>query len=538
MRITDAGEKIGGARKDLWAGRGLRMDDLSGMTGSEVALYLTKEEVWPRPDYAALIATGVDPVAARLIKAAYDRLATKPLDYTEAGVSNFIKALTLLQAAAAKIVTVDDVFAAGQEYLASIGMFTGEFYRDQFGRLRGATSVETREATRGIRASVDRRYNNGGSPFGFTHYEIRKAERAVAEGWPGRKTVRVVSAGAKPLPVRPHLDKVTRSGADVRHSDVGAQAFIDALGFRGVEFGHWVADDERQRVVNLAYDALHDLASVMGVTPTALSLGGKLAIAFGARGVGRAAAHYEGALTVVNMTKLAGAGALAHEFGHALDHYLGEVFTAAPYSGATKWASGYRSKTEYAPNGHRLTNLPEEVSRAFDAVMIAINEYQLTADEMISSAEDRIAKIDTRLETATGKEARKLRNYRLNNERIIKNLRSGEGFRTTRQTNYLQEAIKIGGKTSNNYWKRPTELFARAFECWVFDKLAERGAHADYLVHGVEEGRYSSDAFRGNPYPMGDERARINAAFDELLTAIHRFSVLPTETQSVIAHAA
>ncbi|HNU09577.1 MAG TPA: hypothetical protein PKO33_17545, partial [Pyrinomonadaceae bacterium] len=63
--------------------------------------------------------------------------------------------------------------------------------------------------------------------------------------------------------------------------------------------------------------------------PKALSLGGQLAIAFGARGHGggftggSAAAHYEPDRAVFNLTRLNGAGSAAHEWFHALDHYFG-----------------------------------------------------------------------------------------------------------------------------------------------------------------------------------------------------------------------
>lgn len=50
----------------------------------------------------------------------------------------------------------------------------------------------------------------------------------------------------------------------------------------------------------------------------------RLAIAFGSRGKGNALAHYEPSRAVINLTKMKGAGSLAHEFGHALDDMLGQ----------------------------------------------------------------------------------------------------------------------------------------------------------------------------------------------------------------------
>ena len=52
--------------------------------------------------------------------------------------------------------------------------------------------------------------------------------------------------------------------------------------FRGVQFGNWVKQQERQQSLNEAFDALHDLASILNIPTKAISLGGELGLAFGA----------------------------------------------------------------------------------------------------------------------------------------------------------------------------------------------------------------------------------------------------------------
>ena len=103
-----------------------------------------------------------------------------------------------------------------------------------------------------------------------------------------------------------------------------AEMFTDKFGFRGVQFGNWENQIERQSVMNATYEGLLDLADILGVDPKIISLNGELGLAFGARGQGLsgAVAHYEPGYTVINLTKMKGAGALAHEWFHALDHYL------------------------------------------------------------------------------------------------------------------------------------------------------------------------------------------------------------------------
>jgi len=123
----------------------------------------------------------------------------------------------------------------------------------------------------------------------------------------------------------PRPDNVVRTGPKRRTGNVKGQDFRNTFGFRGVEFGNWEAQEERQTVMNHAFDALLDLADVMGVPAKAIGLNGELALAFGARGQGLvgARAHYERNYGVINLTKMSGAGALGHEWFHALDHYFG-----------------------------------------------------------------------------------------------------------------------------------------------------------------------------------------------------------------------
>ncbi len=114
-----------------------------------------------------------------------------------------------------------------------------------------------------------------------------------------------------------------RIGEDYRNgNDATPESFSEAFGFRGVQFGNWTNAADRQTALNQAYDALMDLAHILNVPALALSLDGELGLAFGARGGGRASAHYEPVEVVINLTKTQGAGALAHEWWHALDNYL------------------------------------------------------------------------------------------------------------------------------------------------------------------------------------------------------------------------
>lgn len=113
-----------------------------------------------------------------------------------------------------------------------------------------------------------------------------------------------------------------RTGQSYRDHDITPDEFMATFGVRGGQFGNWVTGDERQQMLNNAYDGFMDLSKALKIDPKAIGLNGTLGIAFGARGSGWASAHYERGEQVINLTKTRGAGSLAHEWWHALDHYM------------------------------------------------------------------------------------------------------------------------------------------------------------------------------------------------------------------------
>lgn len=128
-------------------------------------------------------------------------------------------------------------------------------------------------------------------------------------------------------PVPPRYKNLTREGPDRRelNGDVSEDDLLTRFGFRGVQYGNWVNQKERQFMLNATYDSMADMAAALGVPDRFMGLYGRLGLALGARGRGgNAAAHYERGLKVLNLTKTMGAGATAHEWVHALDHWLGE----------------------------------------------------------------------------------------------------------------------------------------------------------------------------------------------------------------------
>lgn len=596
-KIEDAGEKIGGARKDRWKERGLNLEDLDGMTEAEGAELATKANVW-KPDYVAL-SEASEPVTAALVKTIYDQLAAKPKKNTPEGRRQYVQMMRIVRDVLTEVNSPEAVKNAYVEIRKRAGLNT--------------LDPKVKAAGRELMFSV---YKGRSDPFVLGFNELQRVKKLVADGFPAKadpwKTRLVVSRAeggrgttergieiymersaevgtpltreqildefyrvmtkdnktvafaptkadaeaaaatvyerdmkgkkdGKPEPVRPNLDELKRENLPKRiDRDVTADDFVRDLGFRGIEFGNWSAQDERQRILNMAYDGLTDLAEIMGVPPKAMSLNGTLGMAFGARGGGRFAAHYEPGKLVINMTKIRGGGSMAHEWAHAMDHYFGELDKDDAYTTQARGASGWYTEDQYkgvprtrmervgnewkSVEKMRLDNLRPEMARAFDEVMQALFQKQVTKAEMVRSHELDLERTEAlaRNEQDAGLKAM-YQNMVQNKRQALNELRSdpeGTMYAGRGRTEFANQAQALSGKSTDGYWVRPTEMFARAFESWVFDRVTAMGARSDYLVHGVEEDRFSGGVYKGNPYPTGEERARINAAFDKLAATI------------------
>lgn len=73
-KIEDFGEKIGGARKDVWSGFKEKMAEAENLNVAVEPLARS----WPEPDYEKLIEAGVDPWTVSFVRAARDMIPRKP----------------------------------------------------------------------------------------------------------------------------------------------------------------------------------------------------------------------------------------------------------------------------------------------------------------------------------------------------------------------------------------------------------------------------------------------------------------------------
>lgn len=249
----------------------------------------------------------------------------------------------------------------------------------------------------------------------------------------------------------PHLTNIERTGSNYRFFRVtDGNVLLARYGLRGGEFGNYTTAKDRLGSLNMAYDALEDLYNALDISPKDISLGGKLAIAFGARGRGNAMAHYEPDRNVINMTKMRGAGSLAHEWGHALDAYLGEKFGCHGFMSAN-----------------------------------------MTSDKIPESA-----------------------------RKLVDSFTEQNGSKTNFLTG--SEAYdKTYRRSGNGYWTSKPEMLARAFACYVKDKLD--GRKSDYLVGHAE--------CAVGAYPVGAEREYINSMFDAMFAELKEMKIFSENSE-------
>ena len=120
-------------------------------------------------------------------------------------------------------------------------------------------------------------------------------------------------------------------------NNITAHSLMSHFGFRGIQFGNALSNKERQLFVSNTYHAFQVICSILNIPPKWVGFGG-LGLAFGARGFGSAAAHYEPRLNIINLTRFNGAGSIAHEFFHSIDSRLAkkcgfadELYSELPY---------------------------------------------------------------------------------------------------------------------------------------------------------------------------------------------------------------
>lgn len=414
--ITDFGEKIGGARKDLWKINGLQVEDLEELTPEERDHYTNRDMVWPLPNAKQLVDQGADPFIVfwqrEIRRCIYKNPRFRTGERKEEAQKQYVKMANIIKEHAMSVKTESDFHA---------------FYKECHMHFQDRESfVHTAYGISATQFSIER-----------MRYKMKK------QNFPNGNTKKT-NGKRKGTFLLPQLEKINRTAPDVRYGrNINAEIWQNEFLFRGVEFGNWLNQKERQASMNYCYEALMDLAMALDIDEKDIAFSGQLALAFGARGVSGCSAHYEYLRKVVNLTKMHGAGCTAHEWCHALDHQLAIFYDI--------------QDTYFASASKEWYKLPEVLRKLFKAMKMDSNN----------------GKTDF---------------YR-------GSLLFDTGFK----------------KDTYGAWSSNTEMFARAFSCYVKDTL---GYESDYLIAHADAFIFEFEDQRACAIPQGEEREILNELFD------------------------
>lgn len=510
-KLSDFGEKIGGARKDLWKERGMISADVDVLTAIEAEKYVKRDVIW-KLNHEQLLADGYTPGQIYALEQIRKSIPNKPSygykPTQETVIENqklYIDTINQIKDAVLEVdnpsdykKVVDKLFIdTGLVETSSYGFKTTEkFWKNpaldsalfnNMNRLSKVTSDRmeflAKEQQIGVpkEAKVPNGYKvlqshdkmySGHDPekpwivaksgYVMRGMRFKTQEEAISFTQEASKSTR---AKAKQKFVPKQLESIKRTGEDYRSgNDIKGDHYLKEFKFRAGEFGNWMTENDRRESMNMGYDALKDLSKIIETKPEHVSLNGKLAIAFGARGKAGAAAHYEPGRKVINLTKINGAGSLAHEWFHAVDNIVGESVGLPP--------------------GQMMT-------------------------ENVSYGED----------------AKKIKEQVPSIERLVKVMKYNED---NSKTEYYSNSIKMDkftAKSDGRYWQSNAEMAARAFACYVTDKNKNR---SDYLS-GHSESAIGIDLDQGDLFPVipqGKERDKINQVFDQLFDELKKKDLL------------
>jgi hypothetical protein len=361
--------------------------------------------------------------------------------------------------------------------------------------------------------------------------------------------------------VYPPLSHIVRKGGiKIVEEDINPESIRKKFGFKEVEFGQSLKDKEAKEHVRHFLGAMADLADILNMDVVQLNVLGGLSIAFASRGSGKASAHYEPLRKVINVTKTRGGGAIAHEYMHYLDNIIPKIGREGEYT-YKEWASVFKEdrygrKTSYIENNaifkavdyifqyiYRRTfsadafNAMDFAPEEKEAVLKSLKERGEKPNEvqqLVYASDKRFSLPAQFYKSDVGYyKPTDIDDYFANFKnsytqyRFVDNLKSRDydvlgaivkmyGFKEymftfqTKQSMYYANSRKM----SSDYWSREWELFARAFETYIWDKLNKAARENNYLVQGAY---FDSPA---GVYPAGDERKDLFLLYDLLMKTI------------------
>ena len=296
--------------------------------------------------------------------------------------------------------------------------------------------------------------------------------------------------------------------------------FADQAGFYSVEYGNSLPDREREQHANRFYQAMVDWEELTGLSVKKLNQFGNLGIAFGSRGKSGHAATYFGGYRVINLSRKHGDGSLAHEYWHYLDDVLARA--SGPKSEVNGQSAWFASES-----GAANPFIADKVRK----IMHFIKSGTSKAKFIFKADDNRY-----RLERYKGETIEDtIKNIQRANP-IYANYREKKGNKNQREVygklaamhglEFIEVTLTVDGSQQysnskamgSEYWIRNVELFARAGESYIWNKMERTGVFNNYL-QSLKLERFREAGYEP-PYPEGKEADTIYMLFEDLVQEI------------------
>lgn len=348
--------------------------------------------------------------------------------------------------------------------------------------------------------------------------------------------------------------------SDIVDSEKAKYYLTEILGFKAMTLGETVSNELARSHIRHFVGAMADFADILNIDIKALNQLNKynkhnqgLSFAIGAF-ITKFAAIYRTGDVLINLTKKNGQGTLAHEYAHYIDNTLSWIdnpLYQPPHDHKISGAFGSESMygKELRDNFGRLTGEKQKICFVKNAAvcekMLRVMNciYFGNADgkensvhptnKVISLGNDKAFSYGGAIKSVIQQPAieeafvelfriypsmRQVENITKNNKRILQWVIRHYGYTEyaipmlTKHSIYYQNSSAMGSR----YWIEPCELFARANETYIFDKLDKAGRANNYLVSGD----YFSN--ESGVYPALEEREALFILYDELYATIKK----------------
>jgi hypothetical protein len=324
------------------------------------------------------------------------------------------------------------------------------------------------------------------------------------------KPVKTIDAGGIQVNVYPNLAELERRNGIVVDRQVTPAQLASNWGLKAVQYGNSLSDGESSRLTYWANASFMDLSDLLRINVLKLNQAMGLGLDLATRGRKGSVATYHPTYKVINLNRQGGDGSLAHEWAHALDHWMGIR------------RNGEGFFTESTPKEGSAT---KESERAVAAIMQFIHGTNYT-DPVTVKAGDRnyyqFPPIDLDIKPEqfyrdlVRKWSARYRVTRMEQEKMaaqVARAYSVESITVDMDSSGSDQYLG-SKKMGKPYWIQRVELFARAFEGYLMDLMDRQNMASDYL----QASRKFANKF--GVYPSERDLVVLRGLFPELIAAL------------------